>query len=300
MMEDIFLQMEERGYAIRAIPVERLDDLRVNIESGHRNGLFAEELYKEYLSSFVFIPPENMRSVIVTAVKQPQVSLTFTWKGVTSAVIVPPTYLHGAETDRKALSSLIEALEPGGYRALPAILPRKLLAVHSGLAAYGRNNITYVAGMGSFHRLAAFYSDIPPEDGSWHELKVMERCDDCGSCLSACPAGAISPERFLLRADRCIVFHNEHPSEIPFPAWIDPSWHNCLVGCMLCQEACPENGPYLKNIVDGPVFTEDDTSLLLAGTPSGGLPGSTVKKLADSDLLGSMEVIPRNLRALLA
>ena len=40
-----------------------------------------------------------------------------------------------------------------------AILPMKLLAVRSGLAKYGKNNICYINGIGSFTRLEAFYTD---------------------------------------------------------------------------------------------------------------------------------------------
>jgi epoxyqueuosine reductase len=37
----------------------------------------------------------------------------------------------------------------------------KRLAVRSGLARYGRNNVTYVEGMGSFLELSASLTDMP-------------------------------------------------------------------------------------------------------------------------------------------
>jgi epoxyqueuosine reductase len=38
-----------------------------------------------------------------------------------------------------------------------SLLPLKSLAVRSGLAAYGRNNVCYVPGMGSFLELVGLY-----------------------------------------------------------------------------------------------------------------------------------------------
>jgi len=53
-------------------------------------------------------------------------------------------------------AGIIAGLEERDYAA--RIVPIDRLAVRGGLATYGRNNVTYVPGMGSFHRLSAFYS----------------------------------------------------------------------------------------------------------------------------------------------
>jgi epoxyqueuosine reductase len=235
----------------------------------------------------------------VVAVRQPQIRFTFTWKGKRIPVIVPPTYLHWQATDRRVEKMLAKVLEAESYRVAPALLPKKLLAVRSGLADYGRNNVTYVPGMGSFHRLAVFYSDLPCEEGDWRELHMMARCETCHACLRHCPSGAITGERFLLRAERCIVFHNEQPGHVPFPAWMEPSWHNCLVGCMLCQSVCPEDREVLTWIEDGAEFSAEETARLLAGTPLDQLPAGTVRKLEDHDLVDLLDILPRNLGALL-
>jgi epoxyqueuosine reductase len=295
--------MKRRGYAVRVVPSEHVDELREGIEASHRNGMLDEGLYKEYLSGFVFSPPESLpeaRSLIVAAMRQPQVCFTFTFNEKPVRVTVPPTYLHGRENDLKVQESLAAILGPEGYHVAPTVLPKKLLAVRSGLASYGKNNVTYVEGMGSFHRLTAFYSDMPcGGKDSWREMKALERCDDCGACARICPTGAIAPERFMLHAERCIVFHNEHPGEVPFPGWLDPSWHNCLVGCMQCQKVCPENKPYLKQAEEGSTFSAKETALILEGTKKDQLPPAMAKKLEESDLLYLLDVLPRNLNALL-
>jgi epoxyqueuosine reductase QueG len=53
-------------------------------------------------------------------------------------------------------------LEPYGYRAmLFDKLPQKLLAVHSGLGLYGRNNLCFHKEFGSYIRILSFISDLP-------------------------------------------------------------------------------------------------------------------------------------------
>ena len=95
--------------------------------------------------------------------------------------------------------------------------------------------------MGSFHQLITFYSVFPIEEDNWQNLRMMEMCKECNSCIRKCPTHAIPSDCFLLRIERCIIFHNEQPGEIPFPDWIDPKWHNCFVGCLHCQKVCPAN-----------------------------------------------------------
>jgi epoxyqueuosine reductase len=292
------------------VSIERLHDLQEGIEAHHRQGLLDETFFRRCLSDFVFSPPDNMpevRSLMVVAVPDPQIRFTFTWNGRRVPLIVPPTYLHWQRTDKRAEDALVEILGPAGYRVTRAVLPKKLLAVRSGLAAYGKNNITYVPGLGSFHRLAIFYSDLPfdlaqdkpCQQDHWQEPEMMERCQKCSACLRHCPTGAITSERFLLRAERCITFHNEEPSDVPFSAWIDPSWHNCLVGCLHCQSICPENMSFLDWVQEGAEFSAEETALLVQGVPPDQLPAATTKKLEESDLIRLLDVFPRNLNILL-
>jgi epoxyqueuosine reductase len=195
---------------------------------------------------------------------------------------------------------LREILEPAGYQLVEASLPKKMLAVRSGLAAYGKNNVTYVPGMGSFHGLVAAYTDLPVTEDGWREPQMMERCRICQACLRRCPAGAITAERFLVRAERCITFHNEKPADMPFPAWIDPAWHNCLVGCLHCQWVCPENMGVRQWVEDGVVFSEAETELLLEDVPLEEIPSYTLEKMQRVHLDLWAGILPRNLGALLA
>lgn len=294
-------RLEEEGYQSRTVSVQHLRDLQESIEGSHSRGLLNEEFYQERLTSFTFKPSNLLpkaTSLIVVAVPRPTIRAIFTWRGESVPLLIPPTYTAYHETDRRVRDLLSKVLTPGGYCVAQAALPLKTLAVRSGLGDYGRNNICYVPGMGSFHQLAAFYTDLPSHEDSWREPKMMERCQSCQACLKGCPTGAITSERFLIRAERCLSFHNERAAK--FPAWIGPSWHNCVVGCLRCQGVCPQNVSFLKWIEEGEVFSEEETTLILDCVPQDRLPTETVKKLEKLELIEYLDVLPRNLDALLS
>ena len=123
---------------------------------------------------------------------------------------------------------------------------------------YGRNNVCYIPGMGSFHRLRAFYSDIPCGDDTWGVPRVLEICQTCPLCWDACPTGCIDAIRFLIHADQCLTHFNE--SENPLPNRIKPEWYKALLGCLKCQQVCPLNKGVLMQIQDtSESFTRAET-----------------------------------------
>jgi epoxyqueuosine reductase len=117
------------------------------------------------------------------------------------------------------------------------------------------------------------------------------------ACSKACPTNAINSDRFLLYGERCITFHNEQPGE--FAASLDPSWHHCLVGCMICQKVCPVNKDLRKWITKGPSFSEEETASILKSTQENELPRNTVNKLDKLYVLEYLNVLGRNLEALI-
>ena len=148
-------------------------------------------------------------------------------------------------------------------------------------------------------RLAASYTDLPFEEEHWGKPEMLPRCETCRSCAGACPTAAIASDRFLLRTERCLVFHNERPGNIPFPDWIEPSSHGCLVGCMECQRACPENARLLDRVKEEGEFTEEETAALLEGIPQEKISSDLTTKLERADLLCLFGILSRNLRAVL-
>jgi epoxyqueuosine reductase len=207
---------------------------------------------------------------------------------------VPPTYFDYYKWYRRARSLLVDAFQPEPVRLARASLPQKLLAVRSGLASYGKNNVTYVKKLGSFYRLMSFYSDYESPVDSWQEKSSLPLCSKCDRCLKACPTGAIQEDRFMVRAELCLTYFNEMPSEREFPDWVRPDSHNSLVGCMRCQLACPYNKDVVGWYEERGRFSQQETGQLLARVP---LFPRLERKLKVLGLDSSC--IQRNLRVLL-
>lgn len=296
-------QLTNAGFKSSIVSIQHLPDLQFALENLLEKGILCRDFYNEIVSRYDlhwnFEPPADFpkaKSIIIVAAPQPKVSVKFKLSGKTYCVIIPPTYLHDTDKESSSIISLISGNY--GYKVCDAILPEKLLAVHSGLANYGRNNVMYIDGWGSFFRLKAFFSDIPCTSDNWQEFKMMDLCNKCTACFKSCPASAISRSRFVIRAEKCISYFNEGTNE--FPEWIDPTWHNCLIGCMICQDVCPVNKDYTNWIVPGGEFSEEETLLILKGTSINKFPYETIKKLKKLYLLDSYSLLQRNLRVLIS
>ena len=295
---EVLSKLESVGYKARSVSFEHLAELKDEIERVHSQGLLADGVYRDYNYAFSFEVPEALRqarSIIVVAAPSPALQVTFMLDGRAFQAIVPPTYKD--DTDQQVHDCITEVLTPQGYQLAAAAVPKKLLASRSGLAKYGKNNITYIGGMGSYHRLAAFFTDAPVSEDHWGEPQMLYECRTCSACVLMCPSRAITPDRFLLHAEKCITYHNE--SDKPFPEWIDPSWHNCLIGCLRCQNVCPGNPPSVRRTVDAATFSEEETNLILKGVAEQSLAPETVEKLKQAGLFPDCKLLARNLNALL-
>lgn len=297
LSEKVCSELIAIGLNGRVFSLKYLDTLIAEIKDQLAKGLLSEEVYREYGHYFLegaSNVPSEARSIIITAAPQPQLRVGFNFAGRQNHFIIPPTYTPA--TDNTVERLIADTISPSGYRLFPTRIPLKLAAIRSGLASYGRNNIAYVEGMGSFHRLKAFLSDIPVEDEVWHELKLLKQCNDCTACIKKCPTGAISSDNFVIRQDRCLTFHNERLAE--FPKWINGSWHKWLIGCMYCQAICPANRQ-LKNRVEHSVdFSENETEYILNSSHKQ-METVTRKKLEKIGLLDDLEVLQRNLKLLI-
>jgi epoxyqueuosine reductase len=77
--------------------------------------------------------------------------------------------------------------------------------------------------------------------------------------------------------------------------WMDPSVHNALIGCILCQQYCPVNKPFLNWFEGNQKFSHAETDLLLHGATKEALPPETRQKLEALELLDALDILPRNL-----
>lgn len=297
--QELYRRLESKGHRARIVSVERLSALRQKETEWREQNLLDKDFFEEWLTDFVFELPgclAKAESIVVVASPQPHRRVSFILNNTTAPFLIPSNYSD--ESDAEVAKILDDYALSQNFRFAKAALPLKILAVCSGLAEYGKNNIAYVRGMGSYFRLSAFYSDLPPDADIWLEPRMMERCRHCVSCLKNCPTQAICSERFLLHAERCITFHNEQKQDFPF--WLQPSWHNSLVGCLHCQQCCPENKANRDWIENSWVFSKEETSCIMNREPREKLPMAMVKKLEQLGMLRYYEILPRNLRALLA
>jgi epoxyqueuosine reductase len=298
IISSIFSYIINAGYVAKVVSIEHITELEDELTIRNRIDKFEENFYKERLTSFKFSPDAILpgaKSIIIIAVPQPTIIIIFRINGKDQQVIIPPTYDYSVniETERR----LKEILYPEGYTLYTASIPLKLVAVKSGLAEYGRNNICYIPGRGSFFRLMAFFSNLPCREDIWRPVCMMERCKRCKACVLACPTGAIDDGRFLIHAEKCISFHNEHA--IDFPKYIDRSIHNCLFGCLKCQNVCPENKNTIKWFEVREQFSEYETSVILNSMPLEKIPHSTKTKLDRLCLMDDYSLLARNLSVLL-
>jgi epoxyqueuosine reductase len=297
-VDDLHVLTRKHDFQARIVSASHLHQLQKEIESLHSRKLLDDQFYKDRLAWFNFQLPEDLpkaQSLIVVAVPRPQTRAIFIWNGQRHPLILPPTYTAYDDITRQVENLLAKMLGERGCKSTGTALPLKLLAARSGLVQYGRNNICYIPGLGSFLQLVAVYSDVPCEEDSWQETTMMKSCEKCELCRRACPTGAISSDRFLLRAERCIVYHNEKKGDVPFPDWMAPSWHNCIVGCMLCQRVCPQNKEVIQWTGEEEEFSEKETALMLKGEPHDKLSGTTLRKLERLGLADYLDNLPRNL-----
>ncbi len=302
VIKELHQHLANAGFKSSIVSIQHLSDLQCDLENLLEQGILQKDFYDEITSRYGlhwnFKPPADFpaaKSIIITAVPQPKTSVKFTLSDKTYSAIIPPTYLY--DTDKEASNIISLHLGNYGYKVCDALLPTKLLAVHSGLARYGKNNIAYIDGWGSYFRLRAFFSDIPCTIDNWQELKMMDLCKKCNACIKRCPTNAITKDRFLIDAARCTTYFNEEEDE--FPEWIDPSWHNSLIGCMICQDVCPANKDYTKWVVPGEEFSEEETLIILKGVPKDKLPLETTEKLKKICMLDSYNLLQRNLGVLI-
>jgi epoxyqueuosine reductase len=292
-------EFEKFPAKFRTVSIIHLKELQEEINEWKRNGLITEKFFKQNYGEFTFHPPttlHNVQSIIVIGIPQKITPVNFFYKGERYQTVIPPTYVYSKlRTTCKEILSRI--LGKKGYFVDYAILPLKLLAVKSRLAKYGKNNICYIDGMGSYTRLQAFYTNYEFPIDDWHEKQIMKSCTTCSLCQKACPTHCIPKERFLIHANHCLTYLNEYKGD--FPSWVSKQSHNALVGCMCCQIVCPQNKKFVQLHGQPINFSEEETSIILQKTPLENLSPTLTKKLAGLNIDEYYSLLGRNLTVLM-
>jgi ferredoxin len=188
---------EYNGVKMKLVPIEIIKALTADLERFSSETELDEMQQKKISSNIANIGKisKNTRSLLIAAFP----------------------YANEAGGD----NHVIFEMKAAGYTCRKGTgLPLKRIAVQSGLAEYGRNNITYVSGMGSRLQLESFLTDMPCEATDWREPVTASMCENCTLCLDNCPTGAQRKDRFLLDSLKCRK-------------------------CGACSACCPMNAPYL-------------------------------------------------------
>jgi epoxyqueuosine reductase len=297
MLRALLNEIVAHGDRGALVPVSCMEDLRREMEeiNNETHQPFSDWSWMAVPDSLDFTP----RSILCVATYSPKVRLRFHDGSKPAPCIVPPYYTDEDAVSPKVLSYISAYLEPLGFRAAAADnIPLKPLAVHCGLAHYGRNNITFNEDFGSHMRLLAYYTDVLCEDARWFPLRRMDTCDNCRACVAACPAQVIDPDRRAIDSVRCLTMLNEVPGE--FPDWLPLDAHNALVGCMRCQDCCPANDCTTHKITEGISFTAEETAELLLHEGDEPYSDALAARLEATGISESFyKLLPRNLNALL-
>jgi epoxyqueuosine reductase len=283
--------LKEMGFDYRLVPLSRLENLETWMKKISEEKSIDPEISR-YIQNFKYQVPEDFpeaRSILIVAGQAPSVQLIFQYQGKKNPVIIPPTY-------RSLNPDPITILADQGIKIRYHRIPFKLTAVCSGLMDYGRNNITYHSKWGSFTRLQAYITNVSPQHDFWREPALSKTCESCQLCLKHCPTQAINHDRFVIHQSRCLTLHNETIE--PFPNWVDPKWHNSLVGCMKCQQICPMDQKFKEILLEGGELTENDTISLLKAKEINDLTPKMKEILEQECLLEDFGLIARNFLAL--
>jgi epoxyqueuosine reductase len=258
-----------RGYVLTIADIGVVETVRKKLDERRASGMIDAAFFEENLTKFRYLQGVSItgsKCLVMVAVPSPISVLPVTIGRRKIDALIPPTYVSTRRLSKNVLDDMKENALGGCAEAEILKAPLKSLAAHMGLVSYGRNNITYVPGLGSGHQLCGYLvgtGEEPVEGCANAEGRetVLERCASCTACLKACPTGAIREDRFLISAERCFTLLSE--SRSPMPGWARPPKSLCLIGCMNCQQVCPENKGRLKTVPSGVEFTAEETEAVI-------------------------------------
>ena len=179
-------------YRYRTISVEHLYELQDDLEVLDTAGKISNNAtFRKYIGNKVHELPSTFpdaKSIIIIAVYVPLMKADFYYKGQPHEVLVPHYYDDGITEEHLKNTITKQIIGSDGYRienAKDSVLYKRL-AVRSGLGKYGRNNLCFVEGFGSFIRLHAFFTDYEFEDDSWTKAIALDSCNQCRRCQNNC------------------------------------------------------------------------------------------------------------------
>jgi len=237
--DDIIRRLESAGFRAAFLPytyAEKIAGIYDGLSASSENTPFIRNAVKRFNDRKKPDIPFEPLSFLIAAFPSDPAQVIFQTEKGRFAIPIPPTYLDYTE-ERKLLEDALKSVDVDCLTAYVEGISQKLLAVCCGLGRFGRNNICYIDGLGSYCDLHAFYTDIPC-DGEYYPPSFLDGCETCKLCEKNCPTGAIGKHP-VIDATRCLTMLNEHSD--PMPDWLPGNVHHTLIGCLRCQEICPYN-----------------------------------------------------------
>lgn len=299
-------ELPDSIFQYRVMSVEHLSELQDDFTTLDAKGNISDNpVFRGYIAKKQHRLPDTFKgakSIIAIAVFTPLVVIPFHYDGSIHEILLAHYYDNGISEEQLKNTILNKIIKNNGFRVENAGMHvlLKRLAVRTGLGKYGRNNLCYVEGMGSFIQLFAFFTDYSFHDDNWGEVQLMDTCNNCRICLNRCPTGSISEHNFVIDVGKCLPLYNEVPGT--FPDWLKKDSHSTLMGCLRCQITCPANRDTAKKTQTMDAITEQETKQIIDGVGSDELYNSLSKKLRLFTMKEAsyfFPVISRNLRALL-
>jgi len=109
-------------------------------------------------------------------------------------------------------------------------------AKNAGLGWIGKNSLLINPKKGSYFFLSEIIIDLELE----YDNPISDYCGNCTNCIDACPTDAISPDGYIIDANKCISFLTiENKSDIPEE--FNNKMEDHIFGCDICQDVCPWN-----------------------------------------------------------
>ena len=168
-----------------------------------------------------------------------------------------------------------EKLNEMGIGAHVGKIPERAAAITAGLGAAGLDGLMHTEAYGSRVALGNVILDVPFEGES--APRMASRCTNCRRCLRVCPMGAIS----MMGIDRTRCMRT-HMGGGVMPEHVKANMPQ-LLGCELCQAACPVNSQV------GEIETPDDIKAAF-----------DLKRLLEGDTADALKIVGKNMAGKLA
>lgn len=180
------------------------------------------------------------------------------WPEGTAEVSAYYFHSHAAYQRMLQLAERLRTL--GALVSTEQRLPLKPLGRDAGFGVFGRNSLLHNDAWGSSFGMQMLVTDIDPQPAI--TPMPAKACGECGRCVRACPTGALKGNG-RIDTGLCIRAHMMDGKVVNES--LRTAMGQRLLGCEICQRACPQNAHIQGAPVDAAPFA---IAQLLQGDPA--------------------------------